>query len=177
MKWCQIVFMSRDQRKPKLRPRHCQWLQCHGFTLAKFPCNMYKFFMFKEFNYICNFFYHFFGPVLHPTSQTSGVSILHPTALYQTSDLLQCMAICNRCHMDGTFSFCLNMKLARQWNELQIFLTGDNIHTNTLTVICSFVLYKFLLLFCIRSAGNPEELEVHLYVMFIWLINIVLWHV
>jgi hypothetical protein len=28
-----------------------------------------------------------------------------------------------------------------------------------------------------RSAGNPEELEVHSYVILIWLINIVLWHV
>lgn len=138
---------------------------------------MYKFFVFKEFNCICDFFYQFLVQFCTPTSQTSGVSILYSTALYQTSDLLQCMAISNRCHMDGTFYFCRNMQLARQWNELHIFLTGDNIHTDTPTVICSSVLYKFLLLFCIRSAGNPEKLEVHLYVMFIWLINIVLWHV
>ena len=61
------------------------------------------------------------------------------------------------------------------WN---IFLTGDSILTNTATMICSSVLlYKYLLLFCSRSAGNPEELEVHSYVILIWLVNIVLWHV
>lgn len=60
------------------------------------------------------------------------------------------------------------------WN---IFLKGDNILTNTATMIYLFVLYKYLLLFYSRSAGNPEELEVHSYVILIWLINIVLWHV
>jgi hypothetical protein len=60
------------------------------------------------------------------------------------------------------------------WN---IFLTGDSILTNTATTICSSVFYKYLLLFYSRSAGNPEELEVHSYVILIWLVNIVLWHV
>ena len=62
---------------------------------------MYTFFVFKEFNYIGDFLpVSFLVQFCTPTSQTSGVSILHPLALYQTSDLLQCFTLSNRCHME-----------------------------------------------------------------------------